>query len=84
MTLRGSTWNRGRSAVSCALLAPLAMLGASHAQSTEVPATPQRAQVVIRHARVHACTPGHAPIVDGYVLFDGGRITAVGDRRVSR
>jgi len=78
MTLRGSTWNRGRSAVSCALLAPLAMLGASHAQSTEVPAAPQRAQVVIRHARVHACTPGHAPIVDGYVLFDGGRITAVG------
>ena len=48
--------------VAAALLAAPAA-----AQSPEVPAPPQQAVVAVRHATVHTCVPGAAPIADGYV-----------------
>ena len=50
----------------------------ARAQSPEVPAPPQQAIVAVRHAAVHTCVPGAKPIEDGYVVFDRGRIVAVG------
>ncbi len=55
-----------------------ALLTSVFAQSTLVPAPPQRAVVVIEHAIIHTAVAGAAPILDGYVVIDNGTIVAVG------
>ena len=50
----------------------------SHAQSTEIPAPPQRTQVVLRNVAVHTAVPGASAIAKGWVVFDDGKVLAVG------
>jgi imidazolonepropionase-like amidohydrolase len=72
-----SAWHGARFGIlGAAMAACFASVAA--AQSPEVPAPPQQAVVAVRHATVHTCVPGAAPIADGYVVFDRGRIVAVG------
>ena len=52
--------------------------GAATAQSTEIPAPPQRAQVVLRNVEVHTAVPGASAIAKGWVVLDGGKVLAVG------
>ena len=61
-------------------IASLALAATStlFAQSEIVPAKPQSRGVAIVHAVVHTATAANPVINDGYVVFDGGRITAVG------
>jgi imidazolonepropionase-like amidohydrolase len=62
------------------ILASTALLAASHAvmaQSRQVPAPPQNEPVAIVGAMIHPVSS--APINRGYVIFDNGRITAVGE-----
>lgn len=50
----------------------------SHAQSTEIPAPPQRTQVVLRNVAVHTAVPGASAIPKGWVVLDEGKVLAVG------
>ena len=52
--------------------------GAWARQSNEIPAPRQTAQVVLRHVDVRPCTPGAKPITDGWVVFEGGKVSALG------
>ncbi len=49
------------------------------AQSAQIPAVPQARPIVVTHAVVHTVAAnGPQTILDGYVLFDRGVITAIG------
>ncbi len=48
------------------------------AQSTLVPAPPQRAPVIIEHAIIHTAVAGASPLLDGFVIIDNGTIVAMG------
>ncbi len=63
-----------RHTVSLALLATC--LVARGLASTQIPGAPQAKPIAIVHATVH--TVSHGTINDGTVLFDGGKIVAVG------
>ena len=70
----------GASMRMLAMASTLAMgaAGAATAQSTEIPAPPQRAQVVLRNVEVHTAVPGVSAIPRGWVVLDGGKVLAVG------
>jgi imidazolonepropionase-like amidohydrolase len=65
-----------------ALAALLAAAGQAHAQDLGIKAPPQARPVLITGATIH---PVSAPAIEkGYVLFEGGRITAVGPEPAPR
>lgn len=64
--------------ITAAALAPLFATVAALSQSTLVPAVAQTRPILIEHAWVHTLEDGATVLPDGYVLFDGGLITAVG------
>ncbi len=47
-------------------------------QSTEIPGPTQSTPVLLFNATVHTVAPGAAPLANGFVLFDGGKVVAVG------
>jgi imidazolonepropionase-like amidohydrolase len=62
-----------------AALVACAAVAHAVAQSTQIPAPPQATPIAILHATVHtAAAEGPATIADGFVVFDAGRILAVG------
>lgn len=63
-------------------LASLLVSAPCLAQSAQIPAPPQEKPIAILNATVHPVSG--EPIEHGYVLFDKGVITAVGDARVVR
>ena len=61
----------------------LVMCGQAVAQSQQIPAPPQDAPVVIHSATIH--TVSSDPIeANGYIVFDNGVITDVGNGRAPR
>lgn len=66
-------------AFATALLATAPLTAPVNAQSAQVPAPPQSQPIAILNATVHTVAKdGPQTIERGYVLFDGGLITAVG------
>jgi imidazolonepropionase-like amidohydrolase len=77
----GKTLTVGRMHACRAIAAATAaacMAVPSHAQSTEIPAPPQRTQVVLRNVAVHTAVPGASAIAKGWVVLDDGKVLAVG------
>ena len=72
----GTEARRGRGPALAATLATLAMAGVAFGQSRQVPAPPQNDPVVIHSATVH--TVSGDVLENAYVVFEDGRITAVG------
>ncbi|RPG18616.1 MAG: hypothetical protein CBB69_006180 [Phycisphaera sp. TMED9] len=61
-------------------LAALAVAGTASAQSTQIPAPPQEQPLLVLNASLHPVSNDHPAVVnDGWVRFDAGRITAVGE-----
>jgi imidazolonepropionase-like amidohydrolase len=65
-----------------ALAAALSVAGNVRAQSRQIPAPPQEQPIVIAGATVH--TVSGPSFTEGYIVFDQGRITDVGDGRPPR
>lgn len=53
-----------------------------HAQSAQIPAPPQTRAVLIRNAVIHPASDELPETITGWVLFQGGRIQAMGDSPV--
>jgi imidazolonepropionase-like amidohydrolase len=60
------------------MVAPLALVAALHAQSTEVPAPRQQTAMVLRHADLRTCVAGAGAVADGWIVFDRGSILGIG------
>ena len=61
------------------ILATLALTSSLCAQSSEIPAPPQDRPVIIRNAVVHTVTDEHPEPFTGWVRFENGLITGVGE-----
>ena len=64
---------------SCTILAGLVLASSLSAQSTEIPAAPQDRPVIIGNAVVHAVSDEHPEPFTGWVRFENGLITGVGE-----
>ena len=61
-------------------LAAMAVAGTAAAQSAQIPAPPQEQPLVVFNASLHPVSNDHPAVVnDGWIRFDAGRITAVGE-----
>jgi len=60
----------------------LAMAGTAFGQSAQIPAPPQSRPVLVKNAVIHPASDDFPDTIRGWVLFDQGRIQAMGDSPV--